>query len=127
MGLPVEEILSEAYPQRDNVYFALMEQRIAAPEKWSAENPALYTLVLTLRNDDGQVAESRSCKVGFRDVRLRGREMLVNGVPVNDMEWGGVYWSNWAGLSDVTRSMQTQRGLGASKIRRPRSAVRSTS
>ena len=82
MGLPVEEILSEAYPQRDNVYFALMEQRIAAPEKWSAENPALYTLVLTLRNDDGQVAESRSCKVGFRDVRLRGREMLVNGVPV---------------------------------------------
>lgn len=32
MGLPVEEILSEAYPQRDNVYFALMEQRIAAPE-----------------------------------------------------------------------------------------------
>ena len=82
MGLPVEEILSEAYPQRDNVYFALMEQRIAAPEKWSAENPALYTLVLTLRNDDEQVAESRSCKVGFRDVRLRGREMLVNGVPV---------------------------------------------
>lgn len=44
MGLPVEEIQSEAYPQRDNVYFALMEQRIAAPEKWSAENPALYTL-----------------------------------------------------------------------------------
>lgn len=44
---------------------------------------------------------------------------MVNGVPVNDMEWGGVYWSNWAGLSDVTRSMQTQRGLGASKISSP--------
>lgn len=28
--------------------------------------------------------------------------VMVNGVPVNDMEWGGVYWSNWAGLSDVT-------------------------
>ena len=35
------------------------------------------------------------------------------------MEWGGVYWSNWAGLSDVTRSMQTQRGLGASKVSSP--------
>ncbi len=34
-------------------------------------------------------------------------------------EWGGVYWSNWAGLSDVTRSMQTQRGLGASKVSSP--------
>ena len=34
-----------------------------------------------------------------------------NGVPMNDMEWGGLYWSNWAGLSDVTRSMQVQRGF----------------
>lgn len=33
--------------------------------------------------------------------------------------WSGVYWSNWAGLSDVTRSMQVQRGLGASKISSP--------
>ena len=32
---------------------------------------------------------------------------------------GGVYWSNWAGLSDVTKSMQVQRGLGASKIASP--------
>ena len=80
--LPVEEILSEAYPQRDNVYFALMEERIASPEKWSAEHPALYTLVLTLRDGAGRVAEARSCKVGFRDIRRRGRELLINGVPV---------------------------------------------
>lgn len=39
MGLPVEEILSEAYPQRDNVYFALMEQRIAAPRKMERREP----------------------------------------------------------------------------------------
>ncbi len=45
--------------------------------------------------------------------------MMINGVPMNDMEWGGVYWSNWAGLSDVTRSMQTQRGLGAAKVAAP--------
>ena len=44
---------------------------------------------------------------------------MVNGVPVNDMEWGGVYFSNWAGLSDVTRSTQVQRGLGASKVSVP--------
>lgn len=45
--------------------------------------------------------------------------VMVNGVPVNDMEWGGVYWSNWAGLSDVTRTLQTQRGLRASKVSAP--------
>lgn len=38
--------------------------------------------MLTLRDAAGKLAEARSCKVGFRDVRLRGREMLVNGVPV---------------------------------------------
>jgi outer membrane cobalamin receptor len=41
---------------------------------------------------------------------------MINGVPVNDMENGAVYWSNWAGLSDVTSAMQVQRGLGSSKL-----------
>ena len=63
---------------------------------------------------------------GFGDSRInmRGFEssniaVMINGIPVNDMEWGGIYWSNWAGLSDVTRTMQTQRGLGAGKISSP--------
>ncbi len=63
---------------------------------------------------------------GFGDSRIniRGFEspnvaVMVNGVPMNDMEWGGVYWSNWAGLSDVTRILQVQRGLGASKVSSP--------
>ena len=63
---------------------------------------------------------------GFGDsrVNVRGFEsanvaVMINGVPMNDMEWGGIYWSNWAGLSDVTRSMQVQRGLGASKVSAP--------
>ncbi len=58
---------------------------------------------------------------GDAEIRLRGFSsenigVLINGVPVNDMENGKVYWSNWAGLSEVTRSMQVQRGLGASKL-----------
>ena len=44
---------------------------------------------------------------------------MVNGVPVNDMESGWVYWSHWAGLADVTNKMQVQRGLGASKLAIP--------
>jgi iron complex outermembrane receptor protein len=42
--------------------------------------------------------------------------VMVDGVPVNDMENGSVYWSNWAGLKDITKSMQIQRGLGATKL-----------
>ena len=60
---------------------------------------------------------------GFGDSRINIRgfsqenvAVLINGVPVNDMENGRVFWSNWAGLSDVTSAMQVQRGLGSSKL-----------
>lgn len=60
---------------------------------------------------------------GFGDARtyVRGFDsdnvgVLINGIPVNGMENGKVYWSNWAGLSDVTQSMQVQRGLGATRL-----------
>ncbi|MDH3323311.1 MAG: TonB-dependent receptor plug domain-containing protein, partial [Flavobacteriaceae bacterium] len=60
---------------------------------------------------------------GFGDsrVNIRGFDqantaVMINGQPVNDMENGWVYWSNWAGLSDVTTAMQVQRGLGSSKL-----------
>ncbi|REE83509.1 outer membrane receptor protein involved in Fe transport [Lutibacter oceani] len=63
---------------------------------------------------------------GFGDGRLTLRgfnsenvAVMINGVPVNDMENGRVYWSNWAGLADVTSAMQVQRGLGASKLAVP--------
>ena len=60
---------------------------------------------------------------GFGDSRINIRgfsqeniAVLINGVPVNDMENGAVYWSNWAGIADVTTAMQVQRGLGSSKL-----------
>lgn len=58
-------------------------------------------------------------KINMRGFQAENVAVLINGIPVNDMEWGGVYWSNWAGLSDVTSSMQTQRGLGASMLSTP--------
>ncbi|MDR6237046.1 outer membrane receptor for ferrienterochelin and colicin [Aureibacter tunicatorum] len=63
---------------------------------------------------------------GFGDARVNIRGfnsvnvgVLINGMPVNDMENGKVYWSNWANLSDVARTIQVQRGLGASKLAIP--------
>lgn len=60
---------------------------------------------------------------GFGDggITMRGFEsrniaVMVNGMPVNDMEGGTVYFSNWTGLSDVTSTIQVQRGLGSSKL-----------
>lgn len=58
-------------------------------------------------------------KINIRGFKASNTATMVNGVPVNDMEWGGIYWSNWSGLGDVTSSMQVQRGLGATIISSP--------
>lgn len=55
-------------------------------------------------------------KINIRGFGQENIAVMVNGVPVNDMETGAVYWSNWAGLSDVTSAIQVQRGLGSSKL-----------
>lgn len=55
-------------------------------------------------------------KLNIRGFDQRNIAVMINGVPINDMESGAVYWSNWSGLSDVTSAMQVQRGLGSSKL-----------
>jgi outer membrane receptor protein involved in Fe transport len=60
---------------------------------------------------------------GFGDTRIavRGFEQdntayMLNGQPINGMEDGKMYWSNWSGMNDVASVVQIQRGLGASKL-----------
>jgi len=74
-----------------------------------------------LKSTPGVYATRAGGGYGDGRVNLRGFDsnniaVMINGVPVNDMENGRVYWSNWAGLGDVTSTMQVQRGLGASKV-----------
>ena len=63
--------------------------------------------------EGGGVGDGRVYIRGFAQENIA---VLINGIPVNDMENGRVYWSNWSGLGDVTAAMQVQRGLGASKL-----------
>lgn len=77
-----------------------------------------------LKSTPGVYATKAGGGYGDGRINLRGFDsenvaVLINGIPVNDMENGRVYWSNWAGLGDVTSSMQVQRGLGASKVAVP--------
>ena len=61
------------YPRNE----ARLEQAVPAPQLWSAESPYLYTLVATLTTPHGE--ESVACRVGFRRVEVRDRQLLVNG------------------------------------------------
>ena len=73
--------------------------------------PGIYTT-----KDGGGYGDAQTRSRGFKSENVA---MMINGVPMNGMENQKVYWSNWAGLSDVTRSMQVQRGLGAAKVSVP--------
>ncbi|MDN4524162.1 glycoside hydrolase family 2 TIM barrel-domain containing protein [Fictibacillus fluitans] len=52
------------------------------PEKWSAESPYLYHLLMTLKDEQGNTIEVISSKTGFRSVELKDGLFLVNGVPI---------------------------------------------
>jgi iron complex outermembrane recepter protein len=58
-------------------------------------------------------------RITIRGFSQRNVAVMIDGIPVNDMENGWVYWSNWFGLDAVTRNIQVQRGLGASKLALP--------
>jgi len=58
-------------------------------------------------------------RINVRGFNQRNVAIMINGVPVNDMENGWVYWSNWDGIADATSSIQMQRGLSAVNLATP--------
>ncbi|MCD4774278.1 MAG: TonB-dependent receptor, partial [Bacteroidales bacterium] len=58
-------------------------------------------------------------RINIRGFSQRNVAVMLDGIPVNDMENGWVYWSNWFGLDVVMQKAQVQRGLGASKLAIP--------
>lgn len=56
-----------------------LSHRVENPEKWSAEQPNLYTLILTLRDNTGAIIEVLEERVGFREVEMRNRAIYING------------------------------------------------
>jgi beta-galactosidase len=59
-----------------------LNSEIINPLKWTAETPNLYTLVLKLLDNDKNVIEYVSTKIGFREIEIRKGQLLVNGQPI---------------------------------------------
>ena len=77
----VESMINEIYPRLDNVKFGLLETKLKNPDKWSDDQPNLYTLTLSLLDSAGQTLEVKSCKVGIRSIEF-GKDdgkLLING------------------------------------------------
>ena len=108
-------IASFAKDRHTPVAFSTISPEVITEKLGSQEYPEI------LKSTPSVYATKEGGGYGDSRINLRGFDsnnigVLINGVPINDMESGKVYWSNWAGLSDVTRTMQVQRGLGASKL-----------
>ena len=58
------------------------EQSLPGVERWSAEHPNLYTLILTLKDDAGHITHLTGCKVGFRTSEIKDGRFCINGVPI---------------------------------------------
>lgn len=79
-----------------------------------------FDLIETMRSTPS-ITVNRGGGFGDGNMFLRGFEQtniafMINGQPVNAVEDGKVYWSNWSGLMDVAEEVEIQRGLGASKL-----------
>ena len=58
-----------------------IESVVRNPALWSAEQPDLYRLVLTLMDGD-EVVEVHACNIGFREVEIKNGLLHVNGKTV---------------------------------------------
>ena len=67
-------------------------------------------------NQGGGAGDAR---INVRGFNQRNVAVMINGIPVNDMENGWVYWSNWDGVADATSSIQLQKGLSAQNLATP--------
>ena len=74
--------MNEWYSQRGYRKFDRMSIKVGSPQLWSAEHPNLYTLRLELQDATGKTVEQVSQQVGFRDIRIAGGQLLINGRPI---------------------------------------------
>ena len=78
-------------------------------------------ITATMVNTPSIYVTSESSGFGDTQMYTRGFDQsntafLLNGQPINGMEDGNMYWSNWSGMADIANAIQIQRGLGSSKL-----------
>ncbi|MFF8673479.1 glycoside hydrolase family 2 TIM barrel-domain containing protein [Streptomyces sp. NPDC015242] len=72
---------ANAEDERVSAFLGEARLRATVPDvrTWNAETPELYGLTVRLHRADGSVADTSRHRVGFRDVEISGRDLLVNG------------------------------------------------
>lgn len=72
--------ISQIQPDSDEIIE--LQTLIANPEKWSAETPNLYVILLILKDTNGNIVEVECCNIGIREVEIKDSQLFVNGVSI---------------------------------------------
>lgn len=94
---------------------------LADARPWSPSDPALYRLTLDLLDAVGGVVDRVDLDIGFRDIRIDGSSLLLNGEPIQLRGFGKHEDSPIRGrgldLPLLVRDFQLLRWTGANSVR----------
>ncbi len=112
------EVLASRASEKTPVAYTDITKEDIALRLGSQDIPLALNLVPSVyaTNQGGGAGDAR---INVRGFNQRNVAVMINGIPVNDMENGWVYWSNWDGVADVTSSIQMQKGLSAQNLATP--------
>lgn len=79
---PMPLMMADAACTKDSEKVILMKCDVNDPKKWTAETPNLYTIVLAVKDGEGNIIEAKSVKFGFRTVEIKNEQILINGKPI---------------------------------------------
>ena len=112
------EVLASRASEKTAVAYTDVTKDEIALRLGSQDIPLAMNLVPSVyaTNQGGGAGDAR---INVRGFNQRNVAIMINGIPVNDMENGWVFWSNWDGVADVTSSIQMQKGLSAQNLATP--------
>jgi len=114
----LEVFASRAVDRKTPVAFTNVDKVQVQRELGSRDAPMILNTTPSVYAT-AQGGGAGDARVNVRGFNQRNVAIMLNGVPVNDMENGWVYWSNWDGVGDATSSVQLQRGLSAVNLATP--------
>lgn len=99
----------------------VLSGKVKSPSKWSAETPSLYTLLLTLKDEDGKIIEVTSHRIGFRKIEIKDGQLFVNGKKIYvkgvNLHEFNAYTGNVVSRKDMMRNLQLMKELNVNAVR----------
>jgi len=119
IGLAGINIIADRATERETpVAFSNVDKRQLQEQLGSRDIPLAMEITPNVYSTM-QGGGAGDARINVRGFDQKNVAIMINGVPVNDMENGWVYWSNWDGVGDATSSIQMQRGLSAVNLATP--------